>query len=201
MRVKDIFASIQGEGKHIGKPTTFVRLSGCNLRCRWCDTRYAWTGGKEISVDEIVEHIRRMNLPNVCITGGEPMLQEKELEKLVGKLKRGGYHITLETNGTLYNKKIFDNVDCASVDMKPPSSGEKSDERILKKLKEKDQVKVIIANDRDLRFAKRITGKSKVETILQPAAGANIKRIANKVIRQKINARLLPQLHKIIKLK
>ncbi|MFH1403617.1 MAG: 7-carboxy-7-deazaguanine synthase QueE [Candidatus Altiarchaeota archaeon] len=201
MNVIEIFSSIQGEGKYIGKPTVFIRLAGCNLRCVWCDTKYALTGGTDISVPEIIRLVNQQGIGTVCITGGEPMLQIDELKKLVKGLKDVGYRIVLETNGTLYDEWVFENVDCVSLDMKPPSSGMKSSEGILKKLVEKDQVKVVISDDRDYEYAKEILKKTSVEVIIQPLGGTRLEEIAGKVVAEKIDVRVLPQLHKIIDVK
>jgi len=197
MKVSEIFASIQGEGRHVGKPQVFIRMSGCNLRCRWCDTKYAWTGGREMSVSEVVAEVKRHRLKSVCITGGEPMVQKGELRKLVDKLKRAGYEIVLETNGTLYDRGIFSKVDCVSMDMKPPSSGERSDERLLSKLKRKDQVKVVVHDRPDYEYSKDIASKSKTDVILQPEGGTNLKWLAERVIADGLKVRVIPQLHKI----
>ncbi|MFH1054756.1 MAG: 7-carboxy-7-deazaguanine synthase QueE [Candidatus Altiarchaeota archaeon] len=202
MKISEIFASIQGEGRYIGRPQVFVRLTGCNLRCSWCDTKYAWECGKELTVDRVVREVARHKIKSVCITGGEPMLQLVELRQLVDRLKSRGYFIVLETNGTLYDRRIFSKVDCASVDMKPPSSKEKSDERILGKLRAKDQVKVVVADDRDLKYAKKVISKTKkAEVILQPAGGKDIKPLARKLLDLKMDSRVLPQLHKVVGLK
>jgi 7-carboxy-7-deazaguanine synthase len=198
MQVNEIFASIQGEGREIGRPTVFVRFSKCNLRCRWCDTKYAWEGGSELSVNEIVKEVNDFNLGTVCLTGGEPLLQSKGLKELVKELKRIGYEVTLETNGTLYDEWLFNNVDCVSMDVKPPSSGEKSNIALLKKLGPKDQVKIVIADDRDYDFAKEMLKKTSVEVILQPLGGLGVKRILDKVMNDRLDVRVLPQLHKII---
>jgi 7-carboxy-7-deazaguanine synthase len=201
MRVIEIFASIQGEGRYIGRPQVFIRLAGCNLRCSWCDTTYAYDGGRKMSVSEIVTAVRRLGFKGVCVTGGEPMLQAKELRELLGKLKGAGCEVILETNGTIYDKAVFDKADCVSMDMKPPSSKAKSDERLLRKLKAKDQVKVVIADDRDLAYAREIIKKSPVEVIIQPVGGKDMKPIAEAVLRQKLRCRVLPQLHKLAGLK
>jgi len=201
MRVCEIFASIQGEGRNIGRPTVFVRTSGCNCRCFWCDTPYALEGGKEMTVDEIVSKVNEFNLSSVCITGGEPMIQLESLKDLVKKLKNIGYQISLETNGTVYDEWVFKAVDCVSMDVKPPSSGEKSNLEILKKLAPKDQVKIIIADDKDYDFAKDVLKKTSVEVILQPLGGVNLKRIVDKVMDDRLDVRILPQLHKIIGIK
>jgi len=222
MKVNEIFASIQGEGRYVGKPQVFVRLTGCNLRCRWCDTRYAWRGPQTKStvyslqstvltkdsgpktvdrgqktVDQIMREIRSHKIRSVCITGGEPMLQKEELKLLVGRLKKAGYEVVLETNGTLYDKHIFEAVDCASVDMKPPSSGEKSDEKILKRLRRKDQVKVVVADGRDLKYAASVIKKSPTEVIIQPT-GKRMKTLIKKALDLDLDARIIPQLHKLV---
>ncbi|MFC2162533.1 7-carboxy-7-deazaguanine synthase QueE [Candidatus Altiarchaeota archaeon] len=198
MKVIEVFASIQGEGRYIGRPSVFIRLAGCNLRCSWCDTKYAFTGGKELSVEELVYEVNRLNLSLVCITGGEPMLQIEQLRELVGKLQDVGHEVVVETNGTLYDEWVFDAADCVSMDMKPPSSGEESDIGILKKLKKKDQVKIVVAGDEDFEFAKDILKKTSVEVILQPVDGANMSYIAEKVTKEGVDVRVLPQLHKLI---
>ncbi|MFH0862332.1 MAG: GTP cyclohydrolase, FolE2/MptA family [Candidatus Altiarchaeota archaeon] len=192
MKVAEIFASIQGEGRHIGKPTAFIRLTGCNLDCTWCDTKYARTGGKQLTVAEIVKAVRKLGLKSVCVTGGEPMLQLRELRQLLKHLRSAGCETVLETNGTIYDKEAFQAAGCVSADMKPPSSGEKSDERILSKLSEKDQVKVVVADDRDLAYAKRIVKKSKAELIIQPVDGKEMRKLAQDVLKLKLDARVLP---------
>jgi len=198
LKVCEIFASIQGEGKQIGRPTVFIRLSGCNLRCAWCDTSYALDGGKPMTVEQIIAKVKEFNLLSVCITGGEPMIQLKPLKELVKELKLVGYQITLETNGTFYDEWLFSAVDCVSMDVKPPSSGEKSNVDLLKKLSLKDQVKIVIADDKDYDFAKEVLTKTSVEVILQPLGGVKLKRIVDKVMNDRLDVRILPQLHKII---
>lgn len=198
LRVCEIFASIQGEGRQIGRPTVFVRLAGCNLRCTWCDTKYALDGGNELAVDEIVNKVNEFNLGSVCITGGEPMIQLGPLKGLIKQLKRIGYQITLETNGTIYDEWVFNNVDCVSMDVKPPSSGEQSNISIVKKLGPKDQVKIIIADDKDYDFARDVLTKTSVEVILQPLGGIKLRKIVDKVMNDRLDVRILPQLHKII---
>ena len=205
MLVNEIFLSIQGEGKYIGLPQVFVRLTGCNLRCMWCDTPQASDpkNGTEKSVDEVIKEIESYDIKSVCITGGEPMLQPEELRVLVKKLKNRNYFVILETNGTLYDSKIFDAVDCVSMDMKPPSSKEKSDENLIARLKSKDQIKIIIANDGDYEFAKGMVNKAEtnVDIILQPQGGVKTKDLADKVLNDRLRVRVLPQLHKIIGIK
>jgi organic radical activating enzyme len=129
------------------------------------------------------------------------MLQKKEVLALVRVLKKKKHRIVLETNGSIYDKAVFSAVDAVACDMKPPSSGEKSDERILAKLSPKDYVKVVVADGRDLEYAKKIAEKSRVEVFLQPADVGKIGWLAKEVLKQKIDARALPQLHKIIGVK
>lgn len=101
MKVCEIFTSVQGEGLDIGLVTTFVRLTGCNLRCRFCDTKYAWTESKVMTVAEVAEIVHRSGARNVCITGGEPLMQADEVEQLVNILRKTR-RVTIETNGTIW---------------------------------------------------------------------------------------------------
>ncbi|MBU0761826.1 MAG: 7-carboxy-7-deazaguanine synthase QueE [Candidatus Altiarchaeota archaeon] len=201
MKISEIFASIQGEGRYVGKPQVFVRFTGCNLRCNWCDTKHAWSGGKDMDLDEAMKEITSYNIASVCITGGEPLFQVMEAQTLVRELKKKGYEIVLETNGTLYDCEIFETVDCVSMDMKPPSSGVKSDESLLKHLKQKDQIKIVVKDRNDLEFAKNIIGKTKVITYLMPEGGKSIKWVVDEVIASKLDVRVLPQLHKLMRIK
>ena len=198
MIVNEIFKSIQGEGVHIGKPQIFVRLTGCNLRCSWCDTKYALEEGTEKSISQIVEEVEKIGLKNICITGGEPLLQKEELRELIRELKKRGYSILLETNGTFYDKEIFESVGCVSFDIKAPSSNEKSNLDFVKNLKREDFVKIVIADDIDYEFAKKISGNIQVEVVLQPTEVKNLKKLTEKVLQDNLDVRVLPQLHKII---
>ena len=118
MKVCEIFYSIEGEGIEIGRLEVFVRLSGCNLRCKWCDTKYAWEEGKEMSVDEVIKEIKKYPCKSVSITGGEPLLQREEVFELVKKLKEMGYWIQINTNGTIFDERIFRLVDLITMDCK-----------------------------------------------------------------------------------
>src|SRR5512138_388619 len=101
MKIAEIFSSLQGEGNNQGRPCLFIRLSGCNLRCRWCDTPASQGGGVEMSLEAIVELVVKSGLPYACITGGEPLLQGEGLEPLLCSLHERGILIDIETNGTL----------------------------------------------------------------------------------------------------
>jgi len=201
MKLIEVFNSIQGEGRFIGEPTTFVRLAGCNMRCSWCDTKESWGDGEEKTVENILKKVEASGIKNVCVTGGEPLLQKDELLELMNKLKNLKLKVTLETNGSLHDAEVFALADSVACDMKPPSSGEKSDESILGKLEPKDFVKIVVADDADLQFAEKIITKSKAEVFLQPAEAGKLKWLAQQTLERKLRARVLPQLHKIIKVK
>ena len=153
MKVCESFRSLQGEGKKIGVPTYFIRTVGCNLQCLWCDTQYASSEeGKELSIDEIMELVK--DEKDVCLTGGEPMLQKDTLE-LLKRLSEVGKTVVLETNGSISIKDVvYDNV-IISMDIKCPYSGmhEKMDFGNIALLKEKDQLKFVISDGADLEYA------------------------------------------------
>jgi 7-carboxy-7-deazaguanine synthase len=200
MRICEYFRSIQGEGLAIGVPTYFIRTVGCNLRCIWCDTKFALSGGIELSVDHIMELVD--DNEHVCITGGEPMLQD-DLPELLDKLLAAGKKIVLETNGSVDISKIpkKENV-TISLDMKCPSSG-MSEKNLLSNLQHigrKDQLKFVISDQVDLLFAMRLIRENPVDTniIFSPVGGMDLLPIAEQVLQRKLNVRVLPQLHKII---
>lgn len=165
MKVSETFYSIEGEGIEIGRPEIFLRLAKCNLRCKWCDTKYSWNDGQEMSLSQTITEISKHPCKSVSITGGEPLLQREELVELIQRLKKRGYWIQINTNGTIYDKKIFELVDLVSMDCKCPSSGMRSNLDALKKTKDlfalKSQFKLVISNEEDYRYAKNV-----VETLL-----------------------------------
>lgn len=166
-----------------------------------CDTKYAWEGGKENSVQEVVDVVKSYKLNSVCITGGEPLLQADELLALIRALKDDDIKILLETNGSIYDIQVFNEVDYVALDLKPPSSGEKSDEFILSRLRSCDYVKVVVDDDEDFAYAKKIICKSGVEVFLQPSDKVKFTWLADKVLEDKLNVRVLPQLHKVMGIK
>jgi 7-carboxy-7-deazaguanine synthase len=202
MKVIEIFRSLQGEGVLIGTPTVFVRLQGCNLRCEWCDTRYAMEGGKEMSIEEILHEVEGNKTQFVCLTGGEPMLQ-KDSVRLMNKLLEKMYHVTLETNGSL----SLEDVPCAenmliSMDIKCPSSRmqDKMMFENIELLSPADQLKFIVADKEDLKYADNIikTYDIKSTIVFTPVGGMDLEPVARFVLSKRINARVLPQLHKLI---
>ena len=200
MRVCETFRSLQGEGKKIGVPTYFIRTVGCNLQCLWCDTQYASSEkGEELSVDDIMELVK--DEKDVCLTGGEPMLQ-KDTPELLKRLSEAGKTVVLETNGSISVKDVvYDNV-IISMDIKCPYSGmhEKMDFSNIAFLKEKDQLKFVISDGADLEYAIGILEKykPKCEAIFTPVGGMDIEPLAEEVVERRIDVRVLPQLHKII---
>ncbi|PWB51200.1 MAG: 7-carboxy-7-deazaguanine synthase [Candidatus Methanoperedenaceae archaeon] len=204
LQVNDIFYSIQGEGKYLGEPQIFLRLQGCNFRCKWCDTREAWSrnGGVSMGMDKIIDTLKRFNCSRICVTGGEPLLQSDKLLHLLEQLKELNYSIVLETNGSMVDKEIFGLVDCVSADMKPPSSGMKSTDKILSSLKHKDQLKIIVKDKTDFDFAKEVLKRCQCICYLQPVGGINAKQLANWVLNDQLeNVRVTIQLHKLMEMK
>jgi len=202
MLISEIFYSLQGEGILMGAPTVFVRTAGCNLRCKWCDTEYAFTGGKEMSIDGIIREVGKYDCPHVCITGGEPLIQ-KDIIKLIQELLDRKYFISVETGGSISIEALpCDEKITISLDIKCPSSGEDQKMEFLniELLSPNDQLKFVIADDIDYKYAKEIIAKHKpiCPIIMQPVGGRDLKELAEKVFRDKINIRVLPQLHKLI---
>ena len=206
MKISEIFYSIQGEGIEMGFPTVFVRLFACDLRCDWCDSMYAVEGKdfKQMSIQDLQDIIEAYECKRICFTGGEPLLQRKELGELANNLARNGYSILLETSGHKDPPPIFWTDNCViSMDCKCPSSKmeDKMDFRLFEKLRPKDQLKFVIKDEADYEYAKSILKSHDIEAsiIFQPVHGTNIKWLAEKVIEDRLeDVRILPQLHKVI---
>jgi 7-carboxy-7-deazaguanine synthase len=174
MVITEIFKSIQGEGTRAGLPCIFVRLTGCNLRCTWCDTAYAFHGGKKMTVDEVLARVdelagRREGAPGssaavplVELTGGEPLLQE-DIYPLAERLLAGGYTVMIETSGERYIGRLPKNV-IKIVDVKCPDSGEAGtfEPRNLEVMDEKDEVKFVLSTRRDYEFAREFTAQHRL---------------------------------------
>lgn len=200
MKICEMFRSIQGEGKLIGVPTYFIRSIGCNLDCAWCDTKYSFDGGTEMSIDEIVDSAR--DEMHICLTGGEPMIQ-REFPELLDRLLEAGKHVTIETNGSISIKNLPDSENVlVSMDIKCPSSKmvERMDWNNLALLKPKDQLKFVLADEGDYDFAIDIVRRYKPDTeiIFSPVGGMDARPIAERVVESGLNIRVLLQLHKII---
>jgi 7-carboxy-7-deazaguanine synthase len=202
MKISEIFRSLQGEGTLIGTPTVFVRTAGCNLECEWCDTPYAKSGGDEMSVAEVLEKVKAFDIHYVCVTGGEPLYQ-KESVKLVDELLKSGYHVSVETNGSI----SLEDLPCSmnmmiSMDIKCPSSGMEGQMEMsnLELLSPIDQLKFIVASRDDMMYATKILKDNKIEcvVIFTPVGGLDLAPVADFVLKKKLNVRVLPQLHKLI---
>lgn len=202
MKVYSIFKSIQGEGRTMGAPTTFVRTSGCPLRCTYCDTKQAYEEGKMMTVDEVMKEVNGKDTRNVCLTGGEPLMQ-KDAVPLIERLLQKRYRVVVETNGAM----PLDEMPCdenltISMDIKCPSSGEA--EKMLfsniEMLGPTDQLKFIVSGEADYEYAKEIIRKHapKCDVIVTPVGGTDLKWLAEKVLKDKVDVRVMPQLHKII---
>ncbi len=205
MNIAEIFYSIEGEGVAIGKPEVFVRLAGCNLRCAWCDTKYALDDGRLMTLEEVAKEIITYHCKNISITGGEPLLQKQELLEFINWLKKKSFWVQLNTNGTVFDREIFKLIDLLSIDCKCPSSMMKSDVAVLRKVKKsfdkKSQIKFVIANDLDFEYAKKIAAEFDFgTTIFQPEWQNKeyVKEMIEKVKIHSINARVIIQQHKEI---
>jgi 7-carboxy-7-deazaguanine synthase len=202
MKVNEIFYSIQGEGVLVGIPSIFLRLTWCNLRCSFCDTTYAYEQGTEMSIQEILDEIKKFACTYVCLTGGEPLLQ-KDAPKLIEHLLQKNYKICLETNGSISIKKFVGKKSLMiSLDIKCPSSGshEQMNMKNISYLSKKDQLKFIIKNKEDYDYAKKILKKYNppCTVFFQPVWGTNPKKLASWILNDGVPVRLALQLHKII---
>ncbi|MBI5747110.1 MAG: radical SAM protein [Nitrospirae bacterium] len=201
--VNEIFRSIQGESTYAGLPTTFIRTTGCNLRCRWCDTKYAYEDGTAMTVDDIADKVKRLGSGLVEITGGEPLLQEG-VGGLMRHLLDNGFIVMIETNGSLDIGKI-DKRAIIVMDVKCPGSGmsERMRWENLDVLDRKDQVKFVIADRADYVWTLDLLGRYKRlldQTVLfSPVFGLMpLDDLASWILEDNINVRLHLQMHKYI---
>lgn len=206
MKINEIFYSIQGEGHWAGLPMVFIRTTGCNLRCTYCDTQYAYHEGTNMSTKDILDDVQQHPCNTVCITGGEPLQQYKETHTLISALLDKNYNIHIETNGSHTIQKITQIEPRQklhiSLDIKCPSSHmqNKMDLTNLQHLTPQDQLKFIIQNNNDYLYAKNIIKNHKPNTLLcmQPVWRTDPTWLANKILEDGLNVRLSLQLHKII---
>jgi len=202
MKIYEIFYSIQGEGKWTGLPNIFIRTAGCNLRCSFCDSTYAYDEKQKMTIKEIVKEIKKYNCKHICITGGEPLLQV-ETNNLIDILCNKGYKICIETNGSINIQKIAEKKSVMiSLDIKCPSSGMHKKmyfDNILH-LNVDDQIKFIIGNKEDYEYAKKIVQSYKIfcPIFFQPVEGTNLKELANWILNDGLTVKLGLQIHKII---
>jgi len=204
LKVNEIFYSIQGESSRAGCPTVFIRLSGCNLRCSYCDTKYAYEDGQEMEMSQILEAVKEFGCHLVEITGGEPLLQ-KETSAFISKLLDDSYTVMLETNGSLDIGEI-DGRCIKIIDVKCPSSGEHEKNLFsnFEKMNKNDELKFVIETKEDYSYAK---DQLLIYDIIIPPGNIHFSPVFEKlspqtlsawILEDNLNVRMTPQLHKFI---
>ena len=201
LNITEIFYSLQGEAKEVGIPTVFVRLTGCPLRCNYCDTAYAFKGNNPLSIQHILDEVAQYNAQYVCVTGGEPMAQSNCL-KLLDSLIDSGYNVSMETSGSIDITPVNSKVSIV-MDIKTPSSTEEHQNRYenLPILKSKDQLKFVIASRSDFDWCTEVLDNHEVESeILFSPVYESLKpvELAEWILEKKLNVRLQVQLHKLL---
>ena len=205
LRVTEIFRSIQGESTHAGRPCTFVRLTGCPMRCVWCDSEYTFTGGDHYSIDNIIDQVKAFGCKLVEVTGGEPLAQ-KEAFQLITRLCDDGYEVLIETGGYVSTATV-DRRAKVILDIKCPASGEepRNDWSNIDRLRpDKDEVKFVIADEADWLYAKNLIEKHDLEihtkaVLISPAWGqVDLQQLADWIASSGLNVRMQLQLHKYI---
>ena len=205
LRVTEIFRSIQGESTHAGRPCTFVRLTGCPMRCVWCDSEYTFTGGEHYSIDHIMDQVAAFGCKLIEVTGGEPLAQ-KEAFPLIQRLCDEGYEVLIETGGYVSTANV-DRRAKIILDIKCPASGEepRNDWSNLDRLRaDKDEVKFVIADEADWIYAKNLIEQHALESrtkavLISPAWGQiDLQQLAGWIASSGLNVRMQLQLHKYI---
>lgn len=203
LRITEIFHSIQGESSRVGLPSVFVRLTGCPLRCVWCDTEYAFSGGESTDVATVLKRVAVFNCRTVCVTGGEPLAQKPCLD-LLGALCDAGYSVSLETSGALDVSAVDLRV-ARIMDLKAPDSGESARNRWenLAHLTANDELKFVLASEADYRWATDVLREKKPEqccpVLFSPVQGRlDPAQLAEWVLRDQLPVRFQLQLHKVL---
>lgn len=204
LRITEIFCSLQGEARSIGQPTVFVRLTGCPLRCVYCDTAYAFHGGMIYTLDDILREVASHGVPRVCVTGGEPLAQPNCLP-LLQALCDVGYEVSLETSGALDLSGVDPRVSRV-MDLKTPGSGEASRNLLanITELRSHDQVKFVICDEADYHWAVDMLREHRLESragevLFSPSFGQQEPRVlAEWILRDRLPVRFQLQLHKLL---
>ena len=205
LRVTEIFRSIQGESTHAGRPCAFVRLTGCPMRCVWCDSEYTFSGGEHFTVDDIMSQVRGLNCNLVEVTGGEPLAQ-REAFVLIERLCAEGFEVLIETGGFVSTEAV-DPLASIILDVKCPASGEAERNHWpnLERLRaDKDEVKFVIMNFDDWKYASEIIERYDLDhraraVLISPAWDAvDLKEMAEWISASGLNVRMQLQLHKYI---
>lgn len=206
LRVTEIFRSIQGESTHAGRPCSFVRLTGCPMRCIWCDSEYTFTGGERVSIEDVMRRVREYGCPLVEVTGGEPLAQRGAFD-LIARLCEEGYEVLVETGGFVPTEGLDERAKVI-LDVKCPASGESERNHWpnLRRLRaDRDEVKFVVADRADWEFARGVVAEYELDrralaVLVSPVWGAaDLKELAGLVAASGIsNARMQLQLHKYI---
>lgn len=202
-RITEIFYSLQGESRTVGLPTVFVRLTGCPLRCGYCDTEYAFHGGEKMDLDEIVSKVAEFNPRYVCVTGGEPLAQPNCIPLLTALCDRG-YEVSLETSGAMDISKVDKRVSRV-MDLKTPGSGEESKNRYenIELLNTHDQLKFVVCHRDDYDWAKEKLHQHQLnercEVLFSPIHGQlQPAELAEWVVEDNLPVRMQIQMHKYL---
>jgi len=204
LRITEIFHSLQGESRPVGCPTAFIRLTGCPLRCKYCDTAYAFHGGIRLTQDEILAQVAEYGTHHVCVTGGEPLAQRECLD-LLTNLCNTGYDVSLETSGALAIDAVDSRV-CIVLDLKTPGSGEVERNlwSNLRHLKAKDQIKFVLCDRADYDWASSALTKHKLidicPVLFSPVWGDQdfARNVAEWILTDRLEVRFQMQLHKML---
>ncbi|UCV03565.1 7-carboxy-7-deazaguanine synthase QueE [Dechloromonas denitrificans] len=203
LRITEIFYSLQGEATRVGLPTVFVRLTGCPLRCVWCDTTYSFTGGEPASIESVLAEVAKYPVRQVCVTGGEP-LSQKDCLPLLSALSDAGYDVSLETSGALDIAPVDPRVS-RIMDLKAPDSGESAKNRWenLAVLQPRDEIKIVIASRADYEWARQVLREHRLDqlcpVLLSPAQGlVEARALAEWILEDGLNVRFQMQLHKLL---
>ncbi|MFZ2971798.1 MAG: 7-carboxy-7-deazaguanine synthase QueE [Ferribacterium limneticum] len=203
LRLTEIFYSLQGEASRAGLPTVFVRLTGCPLRCTWCDTTYSFTGGEPATVESVLAEVGKYPARQICVTGGEPLAQ-KDCLALLTALCDAGYDVSLETSGALDVAGVDPRV-ARIMDLKAPGSGESARNlwSNLGVLNQRDEIKIVIASRRDYEWARDVLRERQLDrlcpVLLSPAGGLiEPQSLADWILEDGLNVRFQLQLHKLL---
>jgi 7-carboxy-7-deazaguanine synthase len=203
LRITEIFYSLQGETRTVGLPTVFIRLTGCPLRCGYCDTEYAFQGGKWLELEEVIAQVKQYRTHYITVTGGEPLAQKACIE-LLTRLCDEGYEVSLETSGALTVVDVDPRV-VKVVDLKTPGSGEVSKNHLenMDLILEHDQVKFVICNREDYEWSKKMMDQfnlpSRCQVLFSPSySDLSAGELADWILQDQLSVRLQIQLHKFL---
>jgi len=203
IKINEIFYSLQGESSLVGLPTAFIRLTGCPMRCNYCDTAYAFHDGKNLSIEDILKEINAFKTKYVTVTGGEPLAQKLCFD-LLSTLCEKGYFVSLETGGAISIAEVDPRVKIV-LDIKTPKSGESENNKWenLSLIKIDDEIKFVIADSEDYEWAKKVIVKeniySRAQIIFSPVYNKlSIKKLSEWILRDHLPVRMQVQLHKFI---